>query len=189
MKYKDIINPTELLEFMDNNITYGFVDDNNKIYSSKNYNEFQEGCRTKWKLSSPERLLDKKYGHCFDQVELERDWFSKNNYKFKTFFGIFELDYENPYFTHTFLIYEDNNMFYTFEHADQNNRGIREYSSYENAINSQIKNLIKSNREYNNLKDEELSSLHIYEYDKLEYGISMYEFVDRIVNNKKNMVK
>ena len=46
------------------NIKYGFVDDNGKVYGLWDNQEFQEGCQTKWHLSSPERLIKVKYGHC-----------------------------------------------------------------------------------------------------------------------------
>ena len=58
------------------------VDDNEKIYGPWNNQEFQQGCQTNWRLSSPERLIKVRYGHCFDQVELERDWFNNHNYNF-----------------------------------------------------------------------------------------------------------
>ena len=79
MKYNDIKTPEQLLQYMDESIKYGFVDDNEKIYGPWNNQEFQQGCQTNWRLSSPERLIKVRYGHCFDQVELERDWFNNHN--------------------------------------------------------------------------------------------------------------
>ena len=184
MEYKDVINPTELLEFMDENIKYGFVDRENKIH--KPSDSFDKECRKNWRLSSPERLIEKGYGHCYDQVELERDWFTKNGYNVKTFFSIFELDYDNPYTTHTFLVYEDNNKFYLFEHADYENRGIWEFSSYNEAVKAQIKRSVTLNRKNNNLKDDELSSLCVYEYNKPKYNISMNRFIDDVIYNRTN---
>ena len=45
-------------------------------------------------------------GNCFDQTELERDWFTKNNYYVETYFEMVNLDYKNAYPTHSFLIYK-----------------------------------------------------------------------------------
>lgn len=70
---------------MNEKLRYGFVDENLKLYGSWNMQEFQECSKTKWHLSSPERLIKVKYGNCFDQVELERVWFKNHNYNFKTF--------------------------------------------------------------------------------------------------------
>lgn len=57
MEYKDIKTPEQLLKYMDENIKYGFVDDNGKEYGLWDNEGFQEGCQTKWYLFSPERLL------------------------------------------------------------------------------------------------------------------------------------
>ena len=72
-----IKTPEELLTFMDC-INYGFTDKDGINYTDE---QFEENVFDKWYLSSPERLLKVKYGHCFDQVELEREWFTKKNYK------------------------------------------------------------------------------------------------------------
>jgi len=106
MEYKDTKTPEQLLKYMIENIKYGFVDDNEKAYGPWDNQEFQEGCLTKWHLSSPERLIKVGYGHCWDQVELERDWFKKNNYNFKTLYIWFEFPYNNSYSTHTYLLFE-----------------------------------------------------------------------------------
>lgn len=89
MKYKDVKTPIQLLKYMEENIKYGFVDDNGKQYTPINIEEFQEACKTKYKLSSPQRLLGVKYGHCWDFVELEREWFKNHQYNFKTFYICF----------------------------------------------------------------------------------------------------
>ena len=41
-------------------------------------------------------------GNCFDQTELERDWFTKNNYYVETYFEMVNLNYKNVYPTHSF---------------------------------------------------------------------------------------
>lgn len=137
---------------------------------------------------NPERLMKVKYGHCWDQVELERYWFSNNGYKFKTFYIWFELPYDNSYSTHTYLVFENNQKYYYFEHSDYNNRGIYEFDSYEDAINYQKEKHIEANKERNSIDDEILKHLHIYEYDKPKYGCTMSEFIDYILENAKEVV-
>ncbi len=182
MKYEDIKTPEELAEFMNNNINYGFVDDNGKVYDSSNEEEFEEGCKTKWKLSSPKRLIEVGYGNCFDQVELERDWFTRNGYEVKTYFILFELDYENTYSMHTYLVYKDKDGYFYFEHSDATNRGIYKFNSYNSAIKYQKNNHIEYNKRFNPVGDDELKKLHIYEYEKPKYGSSNYEFIDFILD-------
>lgn len=174
---------------MEENIKYGFVDDNGKIYTPVNMEEFQIACKTKYKLSSPERLIEVKYGHCWDVVELERDWFIKHNYRFKTFFIMFVLPYDNSYSTHTYLVYENKDRFYYFEYADLNNRGIHEFASYEEAIKYQRIKHIEHNKQRNVVGEEELKYLKVYEYETPLYGCTMNEFIDYILENAKEVGK
>lgn len=187
MEYKDIKTPEQLLKYMDENIKYGFVDNDGKTYGPWDNEEFQHGCQTKWRLSSPERLIKVKYGHCWDQVELERDWFKHHNYNFKTFYIWFELPYDNHYSTHTYLVFERNGKYCYFEHSDFNNRGIHEFTSYEEAINYQKEKHIEYNRQRNPINEEILNCLHIYEYGSQAYGITMDEFIDAILENAKEV--
>lgn len=187
MEYKEIKNPKELLNHMSNKIKYGFVDETLKIYNSDNMDEFQIGCKTKWKLSSPKRLIKVGYGNCFDQVELERDWFINNGYEAKTFYIWFELPYKNSYTTHTYLVYKDREKYYYFEHSDLSNRGIYEFNSYEEAIKYQKNKHILHNKGFNKVREKELESIHIYEYDKPKYGLNFNEFIDNILEKGKNI--
>lgn len=187
MKYEDIKTPEELLEFMNKNIHYGFVDENGIIYDGKNNEIFQIGCQSKWRLSSPERLLKVKYGHCWDQVELERDWFKKHGYEYKTIYIWFLFDYYNSYTTHTYLIYKDNDKWKLFEHSDFENRGIHTFNTMKDAIKFQMEKYIEQNRKYNIVGDEEIKHIHIYEYQKPKYGCNRIEFIDNILNNSKEI--
>lgn len=180
MKYEDIKKPAELLQFMDI-ISYGFQDDEGKKYGSWNEEEFEKEVVTKWKLSSPERLLKVKIGHCFDQVELERDWFLKHKYNFKTYYIMFLLDEPNDYSTHTFLLYEENNKWNLFEHSDYFNRGIHEFSSLEEALKYEINHHVEMNRKYHEMDEEILKHLHVYQYEQLRYNVSFNEFIGTIL--------
>lgn len=187
MNYSDINTPSELLEYMKDNIHYGFVDDEGKKHGPWNNEEFQNTCRISWHLSSPLRLLKVKYGHCFDQVELERYWFKKHGYNFKTFFIMFLLPYDNAYSTHTYLVYEENGKYYYFEHSDYNNLGIYEFMSLEDAINYQKKKHIENNQKTNDINDEVLKKIKVFEYDEPLYNISMSDFIDYILENGKEV--
>ncbi len=187
MKYEDIKTPEQLLKYMDENIKYGFVDVNGKAYGPWDNQEFQEGCQTKWHLSSPERLRKVGYGHCFDQVELERNWFKTHNYNFKTFYIWFEFPYKNSYSTHTYLVYEEDGKYNYFENSDFNNRGIQEFTSYEDAIRYQREKHIEYNKQRNSIDEEIISHLHIYEYDQPTYGCTMNEFIENILENERKV--
>ena len=179
---KSIKTPEELLKYMDI-INYGFVDENNNVYQDE---DFEQNVFSKWKLSSPERLLKVKYGHCFDQVELEREWFT-NKYPIHTYYMMFLVPYENPFSTHTFLVYENNHKYYLFEHSDYFNRGIHEYNSLDELLDKEMKHHLEYNLKNNKMTDEEQKSLVIYEYQKPEYNIDMIEFINNILEKGKRI--
>ncbi len=189
MNFDNIKTPEELLEFMNDNITYGFVGKNNKKYLdmySKEWDDWYEMCY----VQTGEEVLISKIGTCWDQVELERLWFEKNNYNFKTFFSWFEVNRENDLPTHTFLIYEKYNKWYWFEHAFESYRGIHEFRSLEDAINyvkeKQFEFALANNK---NTKKEDMETLTSYEYTKPgnHLGVDEYlKFVTSHTINRKN---
>ena len=135
MKYKDIKTPKDLLKFMEENITDGFVDKSGNKYTDLFSKEWQDNWYSNCVVQTGKNILKTKIGTCWDQVELERLWFKGNNYQFKTIFMIFELNKINNLPTHTCLIYKELDKYYWFEHSFYNNRGIHEFNSYNEAIN------------------------------------------------------
>lgn len=76
LKNTDIVK--EIMNLMEN-IEYGFLDKNNhNIFLGENIGKrFNQ----EYHLMSPQELLQKKVGVCWDQVELERNLFTENNIK------------------------------------------------------------------------------------------------------------
>lgn len=188
-EYNNIKTPEELYNFMDKYIEYGLHGTNGIDYSpdgtEESNQEFQYACQKHYGLASPDYLLTYKLGHCWDQVELERDWFTKHNYRVKTIFIWFLFDYDNSYSTHTYLIYEDQEGYSLFEHADYFNRGIHHFKTYEDALKWQKERHIESNKRHGNeINDEIISHIHIFEYEKPNYGINDQEFLDYVLNSK-----
>ena len=184
-KYNKIKTPEELLDFMDKYIKYGLVDENNKVYEWHMV-DFQEACQKKWKFKSGIDTIKSGYGICFDQVEIERDWFTKHNYKFKTIFIIFELNYKNSYTCHTYLAYQNQkNMTWNwFEHADEANKGIHSYQTLEKLIESQKEKHIEYNKNNSEpITKEIINTIHIYEYLPPKLGSNQQEFINNILNN------
>jgi len=180
MEYKDVKTPQELLEFMDI-IEYGYLANGNK-YNYKDEDAF-EAHIDEWRLSSPQQLLENKIGHCFDQVELERDWFAKNNYKFKAYFIFFYNCDDKTYSNHTFLIYEDNNKYYYFEHSWGDMKGIYEFDSLSETFNYvALKNL-----QADKPLVEDIKKLTIIEYGKPEYNVDYETFTANILKNGREI--
>lgn len=185
MKYSEIKTPEDLLKFMEENIIYGFVSKDNKIYKDPDSLEWNNDWYSECIVQDGEGLLETKHGTCFDQVELERNWFSENNYKFKTIFLCFKLDKPNNLPTHTFLIYEKNNKYYWFEHAYFNYKGIHEFNSEEQLIeyvkDKQLEYAIETNRA--TLEDRKY--ITCYEYSKPLKNLNIEKYIKHVTNGIK----
>ena len=188
--YYNVKTPEELMIFMDKYIRYGIYGTDNKVY--ENYgtsvdSEFQLACQNRYALCDIERYLRYGYGTCWDQVELQRDWFARNNYEFKTIFIWFLFEEENNYITHAYLVYKDkiDNKYCYFEHADYNNRGIYKFDTYKEAIEYQKVKHIKFNESCgNSIDDEVLNHLAIYEFDTPDFGCDMNGYINHIIKSK-----
>ena len=182
-----IKTPEELLDFMSNNINYGYLGKNGRVYHYDD-SDFNLDWHEQYILESKDDILENLYGNCWDQVELERDWFTKHKYNFKTIFIWFLFDYENSYSTHTTLIYQDKqtNDYCLFEHADFENKGIHHFKTYQDAIKWEYDKHIEYNKKQGNpINEEILKHIHIYEYEHPKYGSTFMDFIDNIFNAKE----
>lgn len=151
----DILNSLEGIE-------YGWMDIEKNTYLSAD-----KGYKKNYVLSSPEEVIKNSLGTCFDIVELERSYFKSIGAKFNTYFMIY---YESKkMFTHTFIVYEENEKFYWFEYSWTSNKGIHEYLSLYDLL-TDVRNKFKKN---NNLKFMDLDYLCVYKYKKPKYHIGL----------------
>ncbi len=179
-EYNLIKSPEELYTFMEKYIKYGFYGINNKVYEG-NSDNFDEAFDKYWILCDKDRILKYRYGNCYDQVELERDWFKKNNYEFKTFFIFFNIGSSNDYFTHTYLAYKDNNKWYYFEHADYLNRGIKEFDDLETLKLYQKDLFISFNKKMGKIINNNIiSKIRIIEYNIKRHNCNSDDFYNYI---------
>ncbi|MBQ6285623.1 MAG: hypothetical protein IJK67_04865 [Bacilli bacterium] len=187
MKFDRIDSPQELLKYMDMNIKYGFVGKNGRKYFnqfSEEWNDWYEQCI----VQTGEEMLKSGIGTCWDQVELERLWFEKNNYEIKTIFIWFEVNYENNYPTHTFLLFKKNNKWYWFEHAFESYKGIHQFDNIQEAIDYVITKQLEYAVKNNIAKLEDKKLIVAYEYTKLEKPIGVDEYFKHVtsgINLKK----
>ena len=136
MKIEEIKSPEDILEFMNQNIKYGWIDiDNNKHYDTMK--EF----RKIYKTMSIEETLKNGLGCCIEQVNLMHYLFDKINIKNKMFCcRIYEPDdynnLEEDEHMHCFILYYLNNKVYHLEHPNFKKIGIYEFNSEKEAINS-----------------------------------------------------
>ena len=179
----NIKTPEELLDFMSHNINYGYLGKNGKVYHQGDSN-FDEDWYKQYILEDKEDILENLCGNCFDQVELEREWFLNNGYEIKTIYEMVKLEYENVYPTHTFLIFKDNNSWCWFENADSNNRGIHRFNSLDELLDFQYKKYVEYLKTFN-IKDSEIEKIIMTEFDKPKENISSDEYLNHVINSKR----
>lgn len=126
----DDVNTTEeLLNYMNKNILYGWIDKDKKQHINNMINFRQE-----YKLESIDEIKKNKIGTCIEQTLLEKYWFDKHNIQNKIFcHRLFENEenFDKEVKMHCFLLYYLNNKWYHFEHSNQPYRGIHEYNSLD----------------------------------------------------------
>jgi len=160
-----------------NTIEYGFKDENNNNILDYDPKKWDEDFYKFYYLLTPEELLDKKCGVCWDQVELERYLFKKENIDVTTYF-ICTYDGDNlP--SHTFLTFENNNKFYWFEHSWNKYSGIHEYNTLSELLLD-----VKDKFIDNNPSDINNENTFVYEYEKPRDHIGCQEFYDYIETQK-----
>lgn len=178
MKYENINSPLELSKYMDYNLNYGYLGKNGKthIYTDSDFNDVWYD---EYVLENTEDILNTKVGNCYDQVEFERDWFINHGYDVKTFYEIVDLDYDNDYPTHSFLVFYDK-KWHWFENSDFNNRGIHSFDTLEELLNYQKNKYLELLDSYN-IKEEEKEKIIIKEFNKPKEHISAQEYIDFVM--------
>ena len=166
----------EIMKIMDT-IEYGFLDKSlNDIFKDKDVE--QAFCKVYY-LMSPEELLAKKKGVCWDQVELERKLFTDKNLKNETYF--IYIDNHNSLPSHTFLVFYKNSKVYWFEHSWYDEKGIHEYDTLNELLTDVKVKFLNSRKE----EIEPSAAIHLYEYKKPKYHINCEEFYQYIFTQKK----
>ena len=171
------MTPKEIYEQLDN-IEYGWVDNEGAKHCKLQPVLFSEI----YMLQNPEELIKSKLGVCWDQVELERFYFSKTNLKFHSYDILYINKNQMP--NHTFFVYEENNKYYWFEHAFEKYRGIHEFNDLKSLllkvkeafVTTEIKD--KYAYEYNE------KFLNIFEYDEPKEHLNCTDFYNHFMNGK-----
>lgn len=171
--FKKINTPQQLLEYMKNNVKYGFVDKNNNPYFT--FEEWNKKCV----VQTGENVWKTNIGTCWDQVEMERVWFENHNFNFKTYFFWFNTEKDLP--THTILVYKENDKYFWFENAFENQRGIHQFNSLTNLLKNVKQKLCEFSS--NVLTKDDLKTLTGYEYPKINKKMSVEEYINFVTAN------
>jgi len=128
---EDIKTPNELLEYMNKNIRYGWLDENNQEHIDT-MKEFRNRYRT---LTIEETLLN-HLGTCIEQTNLEMAVMEKLAIPYKAFcLRSYKDDVRiiDPKM-HCFLLFFIDDKCYHFEHSNPEVRGIHEYKNEDSAM-------------------------------------------------------
>lgn len=185
VEFEKVKTPKELLSFMKKNIHYGFIgEQDNKIYSPE-FDGWGEGEQPKAKFQNSKDLLASGYGGCWEQTELERQWFSKNKYEFKTYLIMFgkDIGQKNP--AHMFLAYKDEDKWHWFENSYEKNNGIHEYENLFDLIRDTTDKL-KDSAIKNGATTEDMDKFKLFEYNSsLDDCSNGDEFLSKIIEQGK----
>ena len=134
MTMEKIKTPQDILDFMNKNIKYGWLDINNEehIGNMKNF-------RKLYRTSTLEETLKHGIGTCIEQVMLMKYLLDRINIKNKMFCTrIYEgkdfNDLESEEHMHCFILYYDSGKVFQIEHPNWERIGIYEFNSEEEAI-------------------------------------------------------
>ena len=143
MELNDIKTPNDVYRFMCDNIEYGWIDINGNKHL-KTMKEFRKLYRT----MSIDEILKYKIGTCIDQVALMHYLLNRINVKNKMYCcRVYEPDdfgnLEEEEHMHCFVLYYENGKVYHIEHPNFDNKGIFEYDSEKEAIDTIVNYYIK----------------------------------------------
>lgn len=184
MTYEEVKTPQQLLQFMDC-IDYGYTSQDGVKYTYKDKDKLEKEFYSKYNVSTYKDVLRNKLGVCWDQTELEKNWFLNNEYNCKTYFMWFELSRPNKAATHSFLVYEKDNKYYWFEHSWDLYKGIHEYKSLESLLKYIARKHALSEIIKKTINQEEVNTLRIYNYDKVPYGKNASSYLKSVTSGKR----
>ena len=123
---------TDLMNFMNQNITYGWKDCNQGLH----FNNLK-GFRESYRISSINEMLETGLGTCIEQAKLIKYFFDKIGLENKIYCHRryeTEENADNEVRMHCFVLFKYNDYWYHFEHSNRPKRGIHKYESVELAI-------------------------------------------------------
>lgn len=180
-KYNKISTPDELLVFMSKYINYGYLGKNKKIYHFDDV-DFDNDWYLEYILETKDDILSTLFGNCFDQTELERDWFFSHGYCYKTIYIMADLVDSSDCPCHSFLVYKNNNDngWNWFENSDFNNRGIHKFDNLDDLLSYQKDNYINFLKTLD-ICESKIKNIIRKEFSKPKDNISACEYLEWVV--------
>ena len=164
------------MEFMCKSMKYGFTY-RNKVFTDTEP-DFQENMNKFYKIRLGEDFLKSGYGVCWDFCEFERDFFEYKKIPYECFFFEAFVTREGGGPTHTFLLFSRNGKWFWFEFAWQFHRGIWEFNTKEDAIESIKKKFVE-------FFNKDFSDVKVFKTNKVTKRLNAFEFVDFCYKGKR----
>ena len=175
LKFEDIKTPRGLMDYMNINIKYGWIDKQ----GNKHLNNLK-GFRENYRISSLDEIINTGLGTCIEQAKMMKEFFDKNGYENKLFCHRSyetEENFDKEVKMHCIMLFKDNDTWYHFEHSNASKRGIHKYNSVEEAL----ENITRWHKEHGDIRK-------LTEIDSIPDGLSFKEFnqfVNKFDENKK----
>ena len=169
-RFDELQTPEELMQFMSANLKYGFVNDDDKVFVTPDELRQME---QHYKIRLGDDLIKNGYGLCWDQAELQRLFFEKNNIPHECYFTANYNSQKRLGRTHTFLLYKDGDKTKWFEHAFGLQRGIHEYDSKQQALDEILCKLIQIAVK----EGSEVARVEMFKYPKVTKSLTPSDFI------------
>ncbi len=163
LSFDNLKNPRDLMDFMNININYGWVD----VYGNKHINRL-DGFRENYRINSLEEVLETGLGTCIEQAMMIKAFFDRMGIDNRLYcHRSYETEdnFDEEVRMHCFILFKHNDMWYHFEHANRPKRGIHRYKSIDEALNE----ITKGFDEHGDIRKLTL-------IDSIPVGLSFKEF-------------
>ena len=141
------------------------------------------------KLQSPVELVQHHVGNCWDQTELQREWFEERGYDVRTYLLYYYLT-DDCCPSHSILVYQDGDAWCWFEPMFCGTKveysGVHRYESEEELLQD-LKRVFALNGQRTGMLPKKLEDERwaLYEYTRPKYGISDEEFYNHCRTGRK----
>lgn len=173
MTFDDIKTANDLMNFMNINIEYGWVDKQ----GNKHINNLK-GFRENYRISTIDEILETGLGTCIEQTKMIKCFFDKMGIENKLYCHRSyetEENFDKDVRMHCFILFKYNDNWYHFEHSNRPKRGIHKYESVESAI----KEITGGFEEHGDIRK-------LTEIDSIPNGLTFKEF-NNFVNEFDNI--
>ena len=174
LTFDSVKTPRELMNYMDINIQYGWIDK----FGGKHINNLKK-FRENYRISPISETIETGLGTCIEQAAMIKSFFDKIGYKNRLFcYRSYETEdnFDEDVRMHCFVLFKYDDSWYHFEHSNSSKKGIHKYESADQAI-----------EKITNSFEEKGSIRKLTEIDSIPTGLTFKEF--NLFVNKFDNVK